>query len=507
MPTNPRWRNAGLMKKKKQILSLEPREYVEKKLELIKLIRERELYNQLEDYDPYPFQERFIQTTRESLQTVLCAGNRVGKTRVGAFLIAASLTGRYPEWYTGRTFNKPITAWCGGVSTETVRDIVQAELLGTPGDRKALGTGLIPKDCIIETQRKPGVPNAVSMALVKHISGGTSYVYFKAFNMGNEVWMGRSCDLIWLDEEPPRTIYTQAVTRTLDRKGTVFMTYTPESGMSETTAQFFNDLRPGQALTHGSWDDASERIKTVVKGNPGHLTESAMEQILAAYPPHEREMRKYGRPTIGSGLVFPVPEEKLICEPFSIPKEYLRIGGIDFGWDHPTAVVWLAYDADEDTIYVYDTYRQSKVTPAVHALAINTRPRWISYAWPHDGNRRDAFGNPGLAETYRAEGVNLLPTHFTNPPAMGEKKGGNAIEVGIMEMLQRMESGRFKVFSTQMDWFEELRMYHRKEGKIAPIRDDLMAATRYAAQSLRFAQPEGESMWKGELKYPELGIV
>ena len=70
-----------------------------------------------------------------------------------------------------------------------------------------------------------------------------------------------------------------------------------------------------------------------------------------------------------------------------------------------------------------------------------------------------------------------------------------------------MESGRFKVFSTQSDWLEELRMYHRREGKIQAIRDDLMAATRYAVMSLRFAQPEGESNWDRELKYPDLGIV
>ena len=494
-------------KLKKQTSNDEPREVVARKIELIKLIKERERFNQLDEYDPYPFQDRFIETTQTALQTVLCAGNRVGKTRVGAYIVACGLTGKYPDWYSGRRFNQPITAWCGGVSTETVRDIVQAELLGTPGDASALGTGMIPKDSLIETQRKPGVPNAVAMALVKHISGGTSYVYFKAFNMGNEVWMGRSCDLIWLDEEPPREIYTQAVTRTLDRKGTVFMTYTPESGMTETTAQFINDLRPGQAVTHGSWDDASEQIKTVVKGRPGHLTKDAMEQILSAYPPHEREMRKYGRPTIGSGLVFPVPEEKLICDPFSIPSEYLRIGGIDFGWDHPTAVVWIAYDSDEDIVYVYDTYRQSKATPSVHANVINTRPRFISLAWPHDGNRRDSMGNPGLADQYRSHGVNLLPMHFTNPPALGETKGGNSVEVGIMDILQRMESGRFKVFSTQSDWLEELRMYHRREGKIQAIRDDLMAATRYAVMSLRFAQPEGESNWDRELKYPDLGIV
>ena len=35
--------------------------------------------------------------------------------------------------------------------------------------------------------------------------------------------MGKSVDCIWLDEEPPNEIYSQCVTRTLDRKGMVYM--------------------------------------------------------------------------------------------------------------------------------------------------------------------------------------------------------------------------------------------------------------------------------------------
>ena len=76
-----------------------------------------------------------------------------------------------------------------------------------------------------------------------------------------------------------------------------------------------------------------------------------------------------------------------------------------------------------------------------------------------------------------------------------------------MDLLQRMEQDRIKVFSHLNDWWEEFRMYHRKDGKIVPIRDDLMAATRYAVMSLRFAVPDGESEWTGKIKYPKLGIV
>ena len=56
-----------------------------------------------------------------------------------------------------------------------------------------------------------------------------------------------------------------------------------------------------------------------------------------------------------------------------------------------------------------------------------------------------------------------------------------------MDMLQRMQTGRFKVFNYLHPWFEELRMYHRKDGRIVKIHDDLMSATRYASQSLQFA--------------------
>ena len=165
-------------------------------------------------------------------------------------------------------------------------------------------------------------------------------------------------------------------------------------------------------------------------------------------------MRRYGRPSIGSGLVFPLSEDKVLVDPLHIEDHWPRIAAIDFGWDHPTAVVWCALDRDEEIFYVYDCYRQAKASPAIHAGIMRTRPHFIPIAWPHDGNRRDSMGNPGLADQYRSLGCNMLPFHFENPPALGEKKGGNSIEEGLMAMLQSIEGGKFKVFSTLSDWFE-----------------------------------------------------
>ena len=479
---------------------------INRKLELLREQKKRLRFNRIDQYDPYPYQQQFHETSKDSNQRLLMAANRIGKSFCGAAEMSYHLRGIYPDWWKGRRYDQPITAWAGGVSNETTRDIVQAELLGSPDDPDAFGSGAIPKNYIIKTERKPGVPNAKSVALIRHVSGGNSSLHFKAYEMGVEKWQGRSVDVVWLDEEPSRDIYSQAVTRTLDRRGMVYMTFTPEAGMTETVAAFMNRIQAGQSLVNATWDDASEKIKSM-KGQQGHLSEAVMEQILSAYSPHEREMRRYGRPSIGSGLIFPVDEEKIIIDPVEIKDHWPRIAAIDFGWDHPTAVVWCAVDRDEDVFYVYDCHRESKASPSIHAQAIRSRPHFIPIAYPHDGNRRDSMGNPGLADQYRNLGCNFLLEHFSNPPALGNNKGSNSIEEGLMAMLQSMEAGNFKVFSTLSNWFEEFRMYHRKGGKVVPFRDDLMSATRYAFQSQRFAVSGSDPAWTQDITYKNYGIV
>ncbi|MBT5797474.1 MAG: hypothetical protein HOI09_08835 [Porticoccaceae bacterium] len=475
-------------------------------LELAKALNRLERFNKIDQYDPYSYQQDFHKTGANNSQRLLMAANRIGKSYCGAAEMSYHLTGIYPDWWQGRRFKQPITAWAGGVSNETTRDIVQAELLGSPDDPEAFGSGAVPKKYIIKTERKPGVPNAKSVALIRHISGGNSSLHFKAYEMGVDKWQGRSVDVVWLDEEPSRELYSQAVTRTLDRRGMVYMTFTPEQGMTETVASFMNRIQKGQSLTNATWDDASEKIKSM-KGQDGHLSEDVMKQILSAYAPHEREMRRYGRPSIGSGLIFPVNEEDLMIDPIVIEEHWPRVAAIDFGWDHPTAVVWCAIDQEEDTFYIYDCYRASKASPSVHSSIIKQRPSFIPIVYPHDGNRRDSMGNPGLAEQYRGHGCNFRLEHFTNPPGLGQNKGSNSVEEGLMAMLQSMEAGKFKVFSTLPDWFEEYRMYHRKDNKVVAIRDDLMSATRYAFQSQRHAIAGSDPTWTNDINYGEYGIV
>ena len=77
-----------------------------------------------------------------------------------------------------------------------------------------------------------------------------------------------------------------------------------------------------------------------------------------------------------------------------------------------------------------------------------------------------------------------------------------------MVMLDRMNSGRFKVFKHLNDWFEEFRLYHRRDGKVFKEGDDLLAATRYALMMLRYARTRKEfDRLRGKIDYPKGGYV
>jgi len=466
--------------------------------------KERTVFNRIQSFEPYPFQRTFMYSSLDNAQVLLMAANQVGKTLTGAICTSYHLTGLYPDDWEGKRFDGPINAWAAGVSNESTKDLLQTELFGPPDDVLMRGSGTVPRHCIGEITRKPQVPNAMQSVLVQHyapdgIPDGWSRVTFKAFEMGQDKFMGAKVHWIWLDEQPPEAIFTQCATRTVNTGGIVAMTFTPEDGMTPVVYKFLNEIKPGQTLIQATWDDAP------------HIDEERREQLLAIYSPHEREMRSKGIPVFGSGMVFPVAADVLSIEPFEMPSYWPALAGIDFGWEHPTAAVWLRWDQEADIVYVVDCYRQDKTVVTMHAAAINARPR-CNVAWPHDGYVHEKGSGVAISELYRSNGVMMLPTHFTNPMAVGEKGVGNfKVEPGISAMLERMEQGRFKVFSTCFEWFEEFEAYHREKGIIYALKEDIMSATRYAHQMLRFAEPpESGSFSSGynrPLKRPELGLL
>lgn len=467
--------------------------------------RERETYSRIDFLRPYPWQYKFLESSQENAQTLLMAANRVGKTYIGAANISYHATGLYPSWWKGHKWDTPITCWAAGVSSESTKDILQNELMGPPDDPSMKGAGTLPKHCLGESTRKAQVPNALQSILVKHhtegVFDGWSRIVFKAFEQGESKFMGVSVHEIWLDEQPPDGLFTQCITRTANTGGHVTMTFTPEDGVTLVIHQFTKNRQKGQALLHATWEDAP------------HLTKEVQEQLLSVYGEHERDMRSKGIPVFGSGPVYTVLETDFVVDPFEIPEYWPAIAAIDFGWDHPTAVVWFRWDRDADILYQVDEYRRRTETVAIHAAAINARVP-CPMVWPHDGLVHEKGSGVTMADQYRHAGVQMLPLHFSNPLAPGEPGKGNfKIEPGINAVHERLQTGRMKVFRTCNETIEEYRMYHRENGIIHALDDDLMSAQRYAAQSTRFAEVQGRTgsgysrTFDSKLNYAPLHLV
>jgi phage terminase large subunit-like protein len=413
------------------------------------------------------------------------AGNQLGKTIAGGFEAAIHATGLYPEWWTGKRFDKPTIGWAAGVTGETVRDSVQRVLMGRPGE---FGTGSIPFASIVGHSTSRGIADLLDTIEVQHKSGGVSRIGLKSYEKGREKWQAETLDWVWFDEEPPADIYTEGVTRTNATKGIVWMTFTPLKGMSEVVKRFVLDKSPDRHITQMTIEDAE------------HYTPEERARIIAGYPEHEREARAKGIPVLGSGRVFPVTEESVKELQPQIPHHWPRIVGLDIGWDHPTAAVWLAWDRDADIVHITDCYRVKEQTPVIHAAAIKQRGDWIPVAWPHDGLQHDKGSGEQIAEQYRTHGVKMLPDRATFPD------GTNGVEAGVTEMLDRMKTGRLKVAEHLNDWWEEFRLYHRKDGQIVKEGDDLMAATRYALMMMRHAVTK-PALIKGLAEYRMPGLV
>lgn len=219
-------------------------EILEKKRELVRLLEEQKrrlTRNKLARYVPYPKQLEFHNAGALYRERLLMAANRFGKSESGAAEMAIHLTGRYPEWWEGKRFARPIRAWAAGVTNETTRDIVQTKLFGPPARKEDWGTGFIPGDAIGDISPARGIADAIDIAMIRHASGGWSQLQFKSYERGREKWQGAALEVIWLDEESPADIYFEALTRTNETKGIVYLTFTPLLGWSDVVSRFLGE--------------------------------------------------------------------------------------------------------------------------------------------------------------------------------------------------------------------------------------------------------------------------
>lgn len=434
-----------------------------------------------------PKHRAFFEAGAQYNERMFLAGNRCGKSIAGAFEASCHATGIYPTWWKGRRFDKPTHGWAVGSTARATRDTAQKELIGPIG---AWGTGMVPRDSIGKFWALAGVPQGIDIIQVRHISGGWSTIGFKNYEQPLAAFYGTALDWVWLDEECPIEHYNECLIRTMTTNGIVLNTFTPLKGLTPMVVRFSQkadylagaerligvkapeedgedarlvDVPSHKAIIQAGWDDAP------------WLDEARKQQMEEDTEPHLRAARRSGRPSMGSGNVYPIAIEALLVEPFKIPDYYKRLFALDVGWNR-TAALWAAIDPQTDTIYIYDEYYVGEQSPPVHAAAVRARGPWIpGVIDPASQGRSQSDGNQ-LMSQYKQLGLNLLPAN-------------NAVDAGIQAVWQRMTTGNIKVFNTLYNFAEEYVLYRRDlKGRIIKEKDHLMDCMRYIQNNLARAK-------------------
>lgn len=438
---------------------------------------QRRLFSYFPDTGPlrrelYPQHLAFFHMGRQVKTRCFMAANRVGKTEGGGgYETVLHLTGLYPDWWDGYRFERPIDAWAAGDTRETVRDIIQAKLVGTEARP---GTGLIPGALLQDRVKRQNGGGALDYITVKHYSDGVfdglSRLGFKSYDQRRESFQGTEKDLIWLDEESDEGIRAECLLRLMTTHGLLIETYTPLRGLTPTVLKYLGD-------ENGDADEIPDgRMKIDTVSDRGlvmagwsdvpHLGEAEKTRMLAESEIFLRDARSKGVPSLGSGAIYPVPEEEITVDDFQIPAHWPRAYGLDVGWKI-TAAVWGAWDRETDIVYLYSCHYQGQAEPSTHAAGILGRGKGIPGVIDPAAQGRAQKDGETLIENYTDLGLTLTPAV-------------NSRESGLFFVHQRLVTGRLKVFRSMKPWFREYRVYRRDEkGKIVKKDDHAMDATRY----------------------------
>lgn len=440
-------------------------------------------YNQLKYFRPFEHQMRFFATGNSERRGILAA-NRIGKTVSTCFETACHLTGKYPEWWNGYRFDKPITCMVAGEGWSQVALVLQQELIGTQDIkiRENIGTGAIPRDCIVtDTMRSDGA-NCIGVE-IKHVSGAKSYLLFANYTQEVRQLQGFKLNLAVFDEQPPDDFFSEIVTRTATTQGKVLCSFTPLKGLNGLVSKFWNH-EEGYEFIRVSWDDCPEYDPW---GQP-FLLASTRRQLEKDYLPHEREARIAGKPVMGKGAVFQLsnwPTYKTGDFNFTEMPNIHRVISLDLGLVNDKTVISLIYwEPHERTAYLHRQIVVQGIEEAVPTQYINhlLRPEVFGtpIVLPADASTsgRYTMSSNSIRELFEQYQLNVYEKAIMNPPD-SQGRVTNHKAYGINQMRQMLEVGSLMVNENCTQFLSEAQNYFVDEKGRFSDPDDCIDSVRY----------------------------
>jgi len=274
----------------------------------------------------------------------------------------------------------------------------------------------------------------------------------------NEGLHAKSC---WLDEcgQMHYQMFEVAKRRVALKRGSVLGTTTPYN-MGWLKTEVYD------RWVEGSEDYFVSQFPSIL--NPAYPQEE-FERAKRTLPPWRFKMFFEGKFERPENLVYiDFDEARHIVDPFPIPKEWDRFMGVDFGYNNPTAALWIARDPD-NRLYIYREYYASGRSLSEHAEA------WRRM---EDGERitrryADPSGKQEIEE-YRRLGFRLEPS-LNDPMAR------------VLAVIAAIREDRLFAFRGLVNYHSEREGYLWQERKDAPVKenDHLMNAKEYIILGLR----------------------
>jgi PBSX family phage terminase large subunit len=259
---------------------------------------------------------------------------------------------------------------------------------------------------------------------------------------------GNHCKAIWLDEAGQMAwkVWLNVQARVGAANGRILITTTPYA-QNWLYRDFYKHWKSGLkdyfVVQFPTWANES-------------YPKDEIERMKATLDSDTFDMRYRGLFRKREGIIYKDFIEERDCVPeFTVPSDWLRLGGIDWGYNDPFVFLDIAVDTRNEMIYIVNEYYKRGQTSEIHAYNISQMidpdVNYITYYDPSGAqNVQD------LRRELHRIGVKNV---YLNP-------GENELMGGVEYLMSLFRKGKIKVIAKNCpNFIEEISMYSWEGGK------------------------------------------
>lgn len=280
----------------------------------------------------------------------------------------------------------------------------------------------------IPSEIPPSVATYVSGSHELHFPNG-SVGLFRHCNNENDIFNYLSAEFDGLIIDEATTFTAKMITLLRSRvrstrpgwKPVILYSTNPGNVGHDYFLDGFVDAAPEGEVFEAPLEDGGLRrcfLRAKLADNPS-LDPGEYGKVLAGISdPDLRKAMQDGDWHIFGDQVFPEWREKLhVCAPFTIPREWTRWGGFDYGYEAPSCHLWFAKgppraEGQAPVIYVYrELYRTHMAAPlqALHIKQESSDGQPVKvFADPSIWNKPLSGVGPSIADQFIGEGLPMV---------------------------------------------------------------------------------------------------